>query len=52
MKKKIIIEIQRHNQGQFETLKIDILANLKKYKSAGLKFILKEKLGRKERRIA
>jgi len=51
MKKQIIIEVQRHNQGQFETLKIDILANLKKYRSAGLRFIMKEKIGRKQRRI-
>ena len=51
MKKKIIIEVSKHNQGQFETLKIDIKSNLKKYKSAGLRFILKEKIGRKERRI-
>jgi len=29
MKKKLIIEIRKHNQGQFETLKIDIRENLK-----------------------
>ena len=31
MKKKLIIEIRKHNQGQFETLKIDLRENLKEY---------------------
>jgi len=51
MKKKLIIEIRKHNQGQFETLKIDLQENLKAYIKSGMKLIFKEKLGRKERRI-
>jgi hypothetical protein len=51
MKKKLIIEIRKHNQGQFETLKIDIRENLKEYIKSGMRLIFKEKLGRKERRI-
>jgi len=51
MKKKLIIEIRKHNQGQFETLKIDIRENLKRYIKSEMKLIFKEKLGRKERRI-
>ena len=51
MKKKLIIEVRRHNQGQFETLKIDLRDNLKGYIKSGMKLIFKEKLGRKERRI-
>jgi len=51
MKKQIIIEVLKHNQGQFETLKIDIRDNLKKYKTAGMRLIMKEKIGRKQKRI-
>jgi len=51
MKKQLIIEVRKHNQGQFETLRIDIRENLKVYIKSGMKLIYKEKIGRKERRI-
>ena len=51
MKKQIIIEVQRHNQGQFETLKIDMRESIKVYNHAGAKIKVYVKVGRKTERI-
>ena len=49
--KKIIMVIEKHNQGQFETLKIDMRESIKVYNRSGARIKVYAKVGRKEERI-
>ena len=49
--KKIIMVIEKHNQGQFETLKIDMRESIKVYNRSGARIKVYVKVGRKEERI-
>ena len=49
--KKIIMVIEKHNQGQFETLKIDMRESMKVYNQGGARIKVYVKVGRKEERI-
>ena len=49
--KKIIMVIEKHNQGQFETLKIDMKESMKVYNHGGARIKVYVKVGRKEERI-
>ena len=49
--KKIILVIETHNQGQFETLKIDMKTSMKIYNRSGARIKVYSKVGRKTERI-
>ena len=49
--KKIIMVIEKHNSGQFETLKIDMREQIKVYNNSGARIKVYVKVGRKEERI-
>ena len=49
--KKIIMVIEKHNQGQFETLKIDMRETIKIYNRGGARIKVYVKIGRKTERI-
>ena len=49
--KKIILVVEKHNQGQFETLKIDMRESMKIYNRGGARIKVYVKVGRKEVRI-
>ena len=49
--KKIILVIEKHNGGQFETLKIDMRESMKMYIRGGARIKVYVKVGRKEERI-
>ena len=49
--KKIIMVIEKHNQGQFETLKIDMRESIKVYNRSGARIKVYAKVGRKEERL-
>jgi hypothetical protein len=49
--KKIIMVIEKHNQGQFETLKIDMREQIRVYNQAGARIKVYVKVGRKTERI-
>ena len=49
--KKIILVIEKHNQGQFETLRIDMREQVKVYNHSGARIKLYVKVGRKTERI-
>ena len=49
--KKIIMVIEKHNSGQFETLKIDMRESIKAYNRSGARIKVYAKVGRKEERI-
>ena len=49
--KKIIMVIEKHNSGQFETLKIDMREQIRKYNHSGARIKVYTKVGRKEERL-
>ena len=49
--KKIIMVIEKHNSGQFETLKIDMRESIKVYNRSGARIKVYAKVGRKEERL-
>ena len=49
--KKIILVIEKHNSGQFETLKIDMRESIKVYNRSGARIKVYVKVGRKTERI-
>tara|TARA_R100001244_G_scaffold121665_1_gene91289 strand:+ start:179 stop:346 length:168 start_codon:yes stop_codon:yes gene_type:complete len=49
--KKIIMVIEKHNSGQFETLKIDMREQIKVYNNSGARIKVYVKVGRKTERI-
>ena len=49
--KKIIMVVEKHNQGQFETLKIDMRESMKIYNRSGARIKVYAKVGRKEERL-
>jgi len=49
--KKIIMVIEKHNSGQFETLKIDMRESIKVYNRSGARIKVYVKVGRKEERL-
>ena len=49
--KKIILVVEKHNSGQFETLKIDMRESMRKYNHSGARIKVYVKVGRKEERI-
>ena len=49
--KKIIMVVEKHNSGQFETLKIDMVHSIKVYNRGGARIKVYVKVGRKEERI-
>ena len=49
--KKIIMVIEKHNSGQFETLKIDMREQIKVYNNSGARIEVYVKVGRKTERI-
>ena len=49
--KKIIMVVEKHNQGQFETLRIDMREQIKVYNRSGAKIKVFVKIGRKTERI-
>ena len=49
--KKIIMVIEKHNSGQFETLRIDMRESMKIYNRGGARIKVYVKVGRKTERI-
>ena len=49
--KKIIMVVEKHNSGQFETLKIDMRESIKVYNRSGARIKVYAKVGRKEERL-
>ena len=49
--KKIIMVVEKNNQGQFETLRIDMREQVKVYNRGGARIKVYVKVGRKEERI-
>ena len=49
--KKIIMVIEKHNSGQFETLRIDMKEQIRVYNQAGARIKVYVKTGRKTERI-
>ena len=49
--KKIIMVIEKHNSGQFETLRIDMREQIRVYNQAGARIKVYVKTGRKTEMI-